>query len=199
MSGHAVVWSEDDGPPRPGQLVVGDAGFELHGGRRDAALTVAAAAIADMYVERDATRRVRGGPTLVVERGGAPPLRIGALGFGVLGEVLELVGALADGMPHERAIVVVPLRPDRVARARELIGAGPPFDPAAVGLRRHDVFVTEREAIFVLDGPAIEATLRRLLRDASTWRGAAAWRSCVAGRPQLADHAYGWGAASAAA
>ena len=199
MTDYAVVWSEDGRTAHAGRLIVGDAAIELHGRDLERALVVPAAVIARVYAAREQRERLRGCPTLVLERRDGPPIRIGALGPGVVGEVLELIAALSESAAEERAIVVLPLREGGTARARELIAGGPPFDPDAVGLSRHDVFVTERETIFILEGPRIQATVERLLGDVSVWRSAAAWRSCLGGRPRLADHAYAWTGGSSAA
>jgi hypothetical protein len=192
VTNYAVVWSDDGGPARTGRLVVDDSALVLHGGGTEGGLVVQAAAISRAYIARDPRERLRGCPTLVLERRDGPPIRIGAFGLGVVGEVLELVAALSQPLSDQKAIVVVPLRRGGAGRARELITAGPPFDPADVGLRLHDVYVTDREAIFVLEGPQIESTVERLLGDVTVWRRAAAWRSCLGGRPRLADHVYSW-------
>lgn len=199
MTNYAVVWSDDGGPPHAGRLVVHDSALELHGDGTEGGLVVQARAIARAYIARDPRERLRGCPTLVLERRDGPPIRIGAFGLGVVGEVLELVAAFSQTVPDQRAVVVVPLRRGGADRARELVAVGPPFDPADVGLRRHDVFVTDREAIFVLEGPEIEATVERLLGDVTVWRRAAAWRSCLGGRPRLAAHVYSWADGSSAA
>lgn len=189
MSDYAVVWS-DDGIPQTGRLVIAESAIEIHAAGK--ALVVPAAAIARAYVARGQGDRLRSCPTLVVEQHSGPKIRIGALGLGVVSEVLDLVTALCHAATDERALVILPLRRGAAGEARELIAAGPPFDPAAVGLRRHDVFVTDREAIFILEGPEIEKTLERLLKDPSVWQRASRWRSCLGGRPRTADHAYGW-------
>lgn len=193
MSDYAVVWSNGGRGTHAGRLVVGDSGIELHGDESGGALVVPAGAIAGAFAARGPGERLRGCPTLVLERRDGSQIRIGAFGLGVVGEVLELVAAFSAGPTDERAIVVLPLRRGTATRARELVAAGPPFDPATVGLRRHDVFVTEREAIFVLEGPRIGDTIEHLLGDVAVWRGAAAWRACLGGRPRLAEHAFGWG------
>jgi len=128
----------------------------------------------------------------MLERRDKTQIRVGALGLGIVGQVLELVATLTASAAEPRAIVIVPLSKGAAARARALIAAGPPFDPATVGLSRHDVFVSEREAIFILEGPRISETVERLLGDVSLWRRVEAWRSCLGGRPRLAEHAYGW-------
>lgn len=190
MTGYAVVWSDDGGPLHAGRLVLREGALELRGADAANPLVVPADTLAGAHAAR--ADSLRGCPTIVLERHDKTQIRVGALGLGIVGEVLELIATLSASAAESRAIVIVPLRKGTAMRARELIAAGPPFDPAAVGLSRHDVFVSEREAIFILEGPRIRETLDRLLADVSVWPLAAAWRSCLGGRPRLADHAYGW-------
>jgi len=77
-------------------------------------------------------------------------------------------------------------------RARELIADGPPFDPEGTGLIAHQVYVTEREVVFVFEGAKPRAALEQLAGDPSVWRAAAAWRDILTGRPRLAEQAYDW-------
>jgi hypothetical protein len=132
-----------------------------------------------------------GAATLVLEAGaGSVALRSAAARAGLL---QELVAAAAEASlgKQRRAVVVLPLLEGAAARARELAAAGPPFDPAEAALARHELFVTESEAVFVFEahsGPALES----LLADPGVWRAAAAWRELVAGPPRLATIAYTW-------
>jgi hypothetical protein len=61
-----------------------------------------------------------------------------------------------------------------------------------VGLDRHHVFVTEREALFVFEGPGACETLERVLRNTRVLRAAARWRECLAGPPRVAEETYAW-------
>jgi hypothetical protein len=88
--------------------------------------------------------------------------------------------------------VVAPLRYGAQAEARALIASGPPFDPERTPLVRHEVFLTGDEAVFVFEGPNARAAVDQLLGESSIWKAALAWRRCLAGRPRVAEHAYGW-------
>lgn len=92
----------------------------------------------------------------------------------------------------KRVAVVVPLRPGGREAARLLIEQGPPFDLGDTGLERHEVYLTDREAVFVFEGPHPRQAVERLLGEADVWRMATAWRDCVGGRPRLAEDAYAW-------
>jgi len=90
-----------------------------------------------------------------------------------------------------RAVVVLPLREGTSERAAALLRGGPPFDPGTVGLERHHVFLTEREAVFVFEADSREAA-ERLVGDGTFWSAASAWKDLVAGTPRLAEDLYSW-------
>ena len=90
-----------------------------------------------------------------------------------------------------RAVLVVPLVEGAQQRAAELLRHGPPFDPEEIGLGRHQVFVTENEAVFLFESDSPGAA-ERLLSTSRLWAAAAAWKDLVAGPPRLADNAFSW-------
>lgn len=91
-----------------------------------------------------------------------------------------------------RIAIVVPLREGTRSEAERLLGEGPPFDPERVGLERHEVFLTDQEAIFVFDA-ASAGSLQTLLADSEVWTtSAAAWHGVVAGPPRMATAAFAW-------
>lgn len=63
-------------------------------------------------------------------------------------------------------------------RAAELLEAGPPFDPADVGLTRHEVYVSAGEVVFVFEGPEVDTVVSDLVDDPF--------------RPQLKDALDAW-------
>jgi hypothetical protein len=85
-------------------------------------------------------------------------------------------------------MVVIPLAPGASGRVASLVRHGPPFDRDAAGLERHHVFVTEQEAIFLLEGEEREA-IERLARDAGAW---SAWAELAVGPARLAENVYDW-------
>jgi hypothetical protein len=128
-------------------------------------------------------------PALLLEREPLPPVQVEPFGFGLLHELADLLAALArkDGGEDEEVAVVVPLKQGRLERARELVSKGPPFDPQALGLTRHQVYLTDDEANFVFAGPGAREAVQRASEDPSLWRVGLAWRDCIGGRPHLAD------------
>lgn len=91
-----------------------------------------------------------------------------------------------------RFIVVAPLRPRARAAAQALLADGPPFDPAATTLERHEIFVTDHEVVFVFEGPEAREAVQKLAGDPGVWRAAAAWRDLLSGRPRIAEDGYSW-------
>jgi hypothetical protein len=90
-----------------------------------------------------------------------------------------------------RAVLVLPLVEGAQERVAELLRGGPPFDPDEVGLGRHQVFLTESEAVFLFEAESPDAA-ERLLSSARLWAAAAVWKELVAGPPRLADNAFSW-------
>lgn len=89
-------------------------------------------------------------------------------------------------------VVVVPLKEGTHERAGALLAEGPPFDLERTGFDRHEVFLTDREVVFVFEAPGSPATLKLPGEDPSLWRVAAAWQPLMAGRPRKAETAYSW-------
>ena len=74
---------------------------------------------------------------------------------------------------------------------RELAGHGPPFDPAETALTRHQLLLTEQEAIFVFETQSEEG-LKALLNQVDISSATVAWQDLVTGPPRLAELAYAW-------
>ena len=187
---YSVVFRVAPGPSAAGALLVDEERLLLEGrspeGRVE--LSVPYADLSEVRIGRSPEERLNGHPALVLEREGAQAVQIVPFGAGLLHELADLLATLAtehaDG--GEQVAVIVPLKEGRLARAKELVSQGPPFDPAALGLMRHQVFLTADEAIFVFAGPHIRAKLERMTRDPTLWRVGHTWRGCIGGRPRLA-------------
>lgn len=91
-----------------------------------------------------------------------------------------------------RLVVVVPLKDGASEKARALLAKGPPFDLEATEFDRHEVYLSEREAIFLFETPGPSATLKLPGEDPSLWKVAATWQPLMAGRPRKALTAYSW-------
>jgi hypothetical protein len=90
-----------------------------------------------------------------------------------------------------RVVVVLPLRDGAREQAAELLRQGPPFDPNEVGLERHQVSITDREAVFVFETDSPDAA-EKLIGDGGFWSAASKWDRLVDGPPRLAEDAYSW-------
>jgi hypothetical protein len=87
---------------------------------------------------------------------------------------------------------VLPIRPGSHDAVRELLAAGPPFDPRDIpGLERHEVFLTADEVVFTFDAQ-LGDRLDTLVADWHLWSAAVAWGEHVAGVPRVAESAYSW-------
>jgi len=91
-----------------------------------------------------------------------------------------------------RLVLVVPLRAGTAAQARELLAEGPPFELETTQLERHEVYLTDREAIFVFEAAGEQPPLRLQAGNPTLVTAAAAWRECMAGRPRKAETAFSW-------
>jgi hypothetical protein len=91
-----------------------------------------------------------------------------------------------------RVAVVVPLRPDGLETALRLVEGGPPFDLLDTPLESHAVFLSDREAVFVFEGPDARAVVEHLVGEADVWAAASSWRGCLDGKPRVAEPAYAW-------
>jgi hypothetical protein len=195
---YGVIWAEADGALNTGSLTLLGDGLRLEGRRQRGTQLVSrllqARQLLAVRISRDPHDLLAGERALLLELAGGESIRISATGPGVLGELAHLLDAARDQhiQEHGQALIIVPLRKGASERARELIQQGPPFDPKTAGLVQHEVFLTEREAVFVFRGPNADQTVQQLAADPALWRAATAWRSCIAGKPRIADTTYTW-------
>ena len=95
----------------------------------------------------------------------------------------------------EQLAIVARLKPGAEPRAAELIAAGAPFDPVATGLRRHTVFLSAEDVVFVFEGDEVEWTVDGLIDEPFQWDLLAAfeeWKPLIEGHPRIARVAYSW-------
>ena len=92
----------------------------------------------------------------------------------------------------ERLVVTLKLRKGTQEPAAKLIAAGPPFEPADLGLARHAVYLGDDLAIFVFEGQDVEERVRGLINDPVRSASFASWMPLLAGRPALAHEVYHW-------
>lgn len=192
------MWREGEGPLHTGKLELADSLIVLEGSEAGGALARLSLAYADLVevrIGRSAEERIGGGPSLVLERRSRPPLRIGEIAG--LGSIVDLGHVFAEllGQPQAtvtHVAVVVPIRKGKRDRAQALIQGGAPFDPEESTLECHRIYLTDREAIFLFEGPDVKHFLGGLARTPEAWQAATAWKDVIAGTPRVAEEKYAW-------
>jgi hypothetical protein len=91
-----------------------------------------------------------------------------------------------------RLVLVVPLEEGAATRVRELLRDGPPFELETTHLERHEVFLTDREAVFVFETAGEAPGREREAGNPRRRKAAAAGRGGRAGRPRTAETAFSW-------
>lgn len=190
---YAVKWREPDGISYVGRLALDVGTLHLEGRGSDGRPVdrrIAYGEVSELGLG-GGQDRLDGRPALVVARGDDRYLVASAgWGAGIVQEVVERIAELRrDG--RTRASVVIPLREGALEAVRALVAEGPPFDPRVAGLTRHEVLLTECEAIFAFEA-ADEDAIPSLLEVVDLLAHAAEWQGLVAGPPRVADLAYAW-------
>lgn len=98
----------------------------------------------------------------------------------------------------ESLVVVAHLKPDAYDEACALINQGPIFALEDTGLTRNAVFCTQREVIFLFEGPDAESTVERMLNDPVASAQLSIWAHLVDGVPVRAARTFEWSATDAA-
>jgi len=187
---YAVVYREEGGPSTAGRLVITGEGLLLDGGAGDrrCTLNVPFAELTEIHIGRTAAERLNGYSVLVLERRQAPSVHVAPFGVGLLHELADLIAVLTTEQRtgDEHVAVIVPLKAGCRQRVRELVAQGPPFNPAALGLKEHQVYLRERDVVFVFGGAHVRAKVERAMRNPTLWHAGLAWHHCIIGRPRLA-------------
>ena len=194
---YAAVWREPGGAIASGKVTLDRDAIRLQGTTREGHLSrreIPYAEIAGVRIGREPGEQVNSRRTLVLERISAPPLLLDVVGAGTLFELADLLAALTleHRDRYERIVLVLPLDEQTIEQARALVASGPTFDPAEAGLERHEVFFTDREAVFLFEGPDVSNAVQRLAGDQSVFRSAVEWRLLLTAAPRLARPAYSW-------
>jgi len=191
---YPVIVEQSDGSHARGGLFVEPDGLLFRGRDADGLHVVWRLRYADLVgvrIDRDSPVRPIERPALVLERVGGDPWRVAVIGAGLLWELADLLASLLADQHRERMVVVARIREGMADHVRALAANGPPFDPQAIGLDRHQVLLTDDSAIFVFEGQITEV-VKRLIQEPELWRASLRWDACLDGRPQLAEAAYSW-------
>jgi hypothetical protein len=196
---YGVVWREGGRPVVAGKLELLPRSLRLEGRQRTRDIPYET--LAGFHVGRSPAERLDGRPAVVLERRGGEVVTIATVAqSSLVGEIAERLAGLQLGAKDPRPLaVVVPLAPGALEAVRALLDTGPPFEPEAIeGLDRHEVFLTETEAVFVFESSLGTDALAALLTDPQVWQTAGAWREHVAGPPRIAESVFSWSRAEPA-
>jgi hypothetical protein len=193
---YGVVWREGAHPLARGKLELLPRTMRLDGmiGAEPTTREIAYDYLSEIRIGRSSEERIDGRPSLVLAPLGGDPLSIASVAqTGALAEIAERLTALQlDRGGGQRLAVVLPVREEAREAVRELLAAGPPFDPDALGLDRHQVFLTASEAIFIFESRRGADALTPLLQTAELWQSAAAWHDYLSGPPRIAEDVFSW-------
>ena len=193
---YGVVWREGEHPLARGKLELLPRALRLDGmsGSMPIVRELPYDSLSEIRIGRSSLDRIDGRPSLVLEPRTGDTLSIASVAqAGVLAEIAERLAGLQFGSEGPRRLaVILPLREDDGEAVRALLAAGPPFDPEALGLDRHQVFLTASEAIFVFESTLGAGALEALLRDPTLWQQATAWHEHLAGPPKIAEDVFSW-------
>jgi hypothetical protein len=193
---YGVIW-QNGGTLNAGKLELAAGAVRLEGTNPEGAVSfeLPFSDLAGVHIARAGTERLENRPTLVLEQRGGEDLRVAAVTQnGIVAELAEKLGSIkvASIAGARRVVIVVPLKPGSTAAVEELVHHGPPFDPELMALDRHDVYVTEGEAVFLFEGADSAHVVDRIVAQPGLWRGALAWQEHLAGPPRVATAAYAW-------
>lgn len=194
---YGVVWREGSLPLATGMLEIRprDLRFEGLADSLPAAETIPYEDLMGVRVGRSSTERIDGRPTVIIERRTGSPVTLTTVAQSTLiGEIVERLTALQlGGEAQRRTVVVVPIREDAHYAVRDLLDAGPPFDPSKLpGLERHEVYLSLDEVVFLFDSSFGAHAIEPLLADPALWEAAASWHEYLAGPPRIADEVFSW-------
>ena len=193
QSSYGVVWREGSSELASGKLELLARGLRLEG--RDRRQDIPYSGLSGVHVGRTAAERVNGSPSLVLERIGQLPITIATVAqSSLIGEIAERLAALqlGPGAPPTMTLVV-PLKTGVRDAVRRLLAHGPPFDIERIPeLSRHEVYLTETEAIFVFESASGTDAIAAMLSKPEFWQAATDWHEHVAGPPRLAETVYSW-------
>ena len=159
MSSYAVTWKQGDEDSRSGRLKLSPGGlaFEGCGGDRCRPGSVFIGDLREVRVGRSAADRISGRQTLVLERRTGDPIRIASIVHpGIISELAEhLASRFGEGELHESRSHYGSIAGRRERAGGGVTSPGPPFDPGEIGLERHHVFLTLREAVFLFEADSV--------------------------------------------
>jgi hypothetical protein len=193
---YGVVWREGTRPLARGKLELLPRAMRLEGmtGSKPTTCEIPYDYLSEIRIGRSSEERIDGRPSLVLAPRTGDTLSIASVAqSGIVAEIAERLSALQFGEGVRRRIaVVLPLREEARDAVRALLAAGPPFDPEALELDRHQVFLTASEAVFIFESKLGADALEPLLQEPELWQSVAAWHDHLAGPPRIAEDVFSW-------
>lgn len=191
---YGIIWRRNGNSVARGRLELEGSVLRLIGtdGRDVVTEEVRYEELEGVHVGRSPEERIHGRPSLVLERSGRELISFTSITEpGVIGELTDRITALQRSHESHGAAVVLPLFPGSTDVAKRLLADGPPFDPDALGLERHTVYLTDEEAVFIFEWRG-DTSLESILAQPGVWDVASTWTELAAGPPRLAGPAYTW-------
>lgn len=146
-------------------------------------------ALREVRIIRRAEERLSGHVSLALDVGDHVPVLVAPLGYGLLHEIVDLIATFSSqrAANDEFVAVVVPLAAGTEDDVRALVAKGPPVEPAALGLRMHEVWLdtARHEVVFVFGGDDARRKVEQAARSPALWRAGLAWRRLIRANPRL--------------
>lgn len=146
-------------------------------------------ALREVRIIRRVEERLSGHVSLALDVGDHVPVLVAPLGYGLLHEIVDLIATFSSQQAanDEFVAVVVPLAAGTEDDVRALVAKGPPVEPAALGLRMHEVWLdtARHEVVFVFGGDDARRKVERAARSPALWRAGLAWRRLIRANPRL--------------
>lgn len=146
-------------------------------------------ALREVRIIRRVEERLSGHVSLALDVGDQAPVLVAPLGYGLLHEIVDLIATFSSQQAanDEFVAVVVPLAAGTEDDVRALVAKGPPVEPAALGLRMHEVWLdtARHEVVFVFGGDDARRKVERAARSPALWRAGLAWRRLIRANPRL--------------
>jgi|1186.fasta_scaffold49050_2 hypothetical protein len=193
---YGVIW-QNGGTLNAGKLELAPGAVRLEGTSPEGAVVYELPYhdLAGVHIARGGAERLENRPTLVLEQVDGAALRVASVAqSGIVAELAEKIASIQLGAVAgaRRVVIVVPIKAESRGAVQALVEQGPPFDPELMALERHDVYVTDAEAVFVFEGADSTHVVDRIVAQPGLWRGALAWQEYVAGPPRVAQATYAW-------
>jgi hypothetical protein len=190
---YAVTWRNGNGTVHSGKAELRGHALRLEAVDGDVE-DVRYEQLTGVSMARTAAARIAGRQTLVLELRDGSPLRIASVSqLGIISELAERLAELHLGqvLARNRIVVVIPLRGGVLDEVRSLVDKGPPFDLDQAGIRQHQVFLTDQEAVFFFD-TCEDMSLSTLFDDPNVWAAATVWGEFADGPARIGEESFSW-------